>query len=416
MRKISFLTASLTLATALLAACGGGNKTSVVSSRAYKGHETERDTTNFVNAHPQAVGTRLDDCQTCHKRGTFTNNKGKTVEVAACSYCHLVQHPDTTLVSPAVPATIADTLNAYGAAYLAGGKTKQALLDLDGQDSDGDGYTNGAEIADGRYPGDASSMPGLPAAPTRSLGLADLEAMPAHSEFLLANSSKQQFDEYVTYSGVKIRDLLNGIKPGLADDPGVAGITVISPDGFIKSRTTADINTQYPAGKYYAGLDTAHLGEICGYVKYPNTIPETSIGTDGVAILDEQWLMLAYERDGAPLDPSNLDPTSGKINGEGPYRFVVPQKDLTIDGAQISPGMPDRGQDYPTDCSNGLEYVATGQNESQAQYHNAGDMARGVIAIRIDPMPAGYEEFDYRNGGWAYIPTSTLIVYGYGVQ
>ncbi len=49
-------------------------------------------------------------------------------------------------------------------------------------------------------------------------------------------------------------------------------------------------------------------------------------------------------------------------------------------------------------------------------HHNAGSMVRGVIAIRIDPMPAGFEEVDYMNGGWAYVDGRQLIVYGHGVQ
>jgi hypothetical protein len=42
-------------------------------------------------------------------------------------------------------------------------------------------------------------------------------------------------------------------------------------------------------------------------------------------------------------------------------------------------------------------------------------MVRGVVAIRIDPMPAGVEEFDYMNGGWAYVDAGRLIIYGHGV-
>jgi len=35
--------------------------------------------TNFVNVYRNALGTRLDDCQTCHKGGTFTyESSGKT--------------------------------------------------------------------------------------------------------------------------------------------------------------------------------------------------------------------------------------------------------------------------------------------------------------------------------------------------
>ena len=40
----------------------------------------------------------------------------------------------------------------------------------------------------------------------------------------------------------------------------------------------------------------------------------------------------------------------------------------------------------------------------------------GVIAIRIDPMPAGVEEFDHMNGGWAYVDAGQLILYGHGVR
>lgn len=43
-------------------------------------------------------------------------------------------------------------------------------------------------------------------------------------------------------------------------------------------------------------------------------------------------------------------------------------------------------------------------------------MVRGVIALRIDPMPPGVEEFDYRNGGWALIDAEQLIIYGNGIR
>jgi len=46
-----------------------------VSSRAYVGHETDADMNGFIRQYPGAAGTRLDDCQTCHRggvRGTDT--------------------------------------------------------------------------------------------------------------------------------------------------------------------------------------------------------------------------------------------------------------------------------------------------------------------------------------------------------
>ena len=43
-------------------------------------------------------------------------------------------------------------------------------------------------------------------------------------------------------------------------------------------------------------------------------------------------------------------------------------------------------------------------------------MVRGVVAIRVNPMPDGYEDFDYQNGGWAYIDGHAILVYGFGIE
>jgi hypothetical protein len=87
------------------------------------------------------------------------------------------------------------------------------------------------------------------------------------------------------------------------------------------------------------------------------------------------------------------------LNGEGPYRVVVPQS---------RPGAPDRGSSFPTDHNDGWDY-------DSGKDHNAGLCVRGVVAIRINPLPAGYEEFDWKNGGWALIEKRQLLVYGAGV-
>ncbi len=389
----------LILPTMLVAPACGDDDNDIVSSRAYKGHENDLDNHYFVNEFPDTVGTRLDDCQTCHTGGTFSyisHDATRTAQLNACDFCHLVLNPSSDYIE-AQPESYADTLNPYGAAYLAAGRSRTALRDIVDDDSDGDGYSNGEEIAALRYPGDPSSMPGQQVAPTLEYTEMDLQAMPSHEEFLLANSHKQQFDDYATYVGVKIKDLLE--QAGVTLDASlITGITVIAPDGYMKDFTFEDIVNPYPAGLYYAGLDTASLGTECGFVTYPDTLPEGL--TDGGEIPGEQWLMLAYERDGLPLDESNLDITSGKINGEGPFRIIVPQSD---------PGAPDRGSSYsPTTCEDGFDY-------NDAYDHNAGDMVRGVIAIRVNPLPDGYEDFDAYNGGWAYIDGHSVIVYGAGV-
>src|SRR5689334_4305597 len=74
----------------------------------------------FVAAYPKTGGTRLDACVTCHS-------------------------PD------------GNTLNAYGAAVKKATVSFQAVEKLD---SDGDGFTNRAEIDALSFPGDPKDRPG----------------------------------------------------------------------------------------------------------------------------------------------------------------------------------------------------------------------------------------------------------------
>jgi hypothetical protein len=395
MRKLSWFGIAGILVLSLAIWQCGGSEEDVVSSRAYKGHATDQDILNFVKQYPDTVATRLDDCQTCHTDGTITIS-GKANYKNACDFCHYLEYPDTSTTDiVGAPATYADTLNTYGTAYLQNGRDQKAIKTIGELDSDGDGALNKDEIAALRFPGDSGSNPSKEIAPIKVLSMDELKAMPSHSEFLLANTTKQQFDTYSSYKGVKILDLLTEL--GI-DTTQVTGITVIAPDGFTKDFNIAKINSAYPQGQFYGGLDVATLGSTCGFVEYPATIPA---GITGTVIPDEQWLILAYERDGAPMEASYLDSASLKISGEGPLRIVVPQS---------TPGSPDRGSTYsPTNCNDGYDYV---KNKD----HNAGDMVRGVMAIRINPLDAAYEEFDYTTGGWSYIDNEQLVVYGFGIN
>ncbi|MEW6753211.1 MAG: GEGP motif-containing diheme protein [Candidatus Latescibacterota bacterium] len=369
---------------------GPGEK---VSSRAYKGHANDQDMDHLVAAYPSIAGTRLDDCQSCHTGGQVTTGTRTTFR-NACDYCHLVPFPVTGATGG--PVRFEGTLNPYGLAYKAAGRSPAALRSLAGQDSDGDGYGNAEEIADSRYPGSPDSRPGQPRAMLRVLDLADLQAMPTHQEFLLANSHKQQFDTYATYRGVRLRDLLEAVGVDLGE---VTGITVVAADGFMKSFGVDAVLRQYPDGVFHSGLDTGTRGTECGFVDYPAALPQGLV--DGGRIPDPQWLLLAYQRDGGPMDVSYLDPVSGKIEGEGPLRLVVPQDPA---------GAPDRGSSYsPSGCDDGYDL-------NDGASHNAGDMVRAVVALRVDPMPAGVEEFDARNGGWAFVDAGQLVVYGQGIE
>jgi hypothetical protein len=385
-------------AAVLGAACSSDDKSAdIISSRSYRGHESDVDITNFVNVYPATVGTRLDDCQTCHRASNFTEaNGGSVITKNPCDFCHLIQNPETGFIEP-LPVTYRDTLNPYGIDYFDTGRSRDALAAIGPKDSDGDGYGNQVEIADVKYPGDPDSHPGQQSVPLHVFTMAELQAMPATSQFLLANSARQAFDEYATYKGVTIRDLLvaAGVEPTA---PEIQGITIIAPDGYMMDMAMDEVNQAFPTAVFYGGLGVDTLGATCGLVEYPDPLPAGL--ASGQPIPGEPWLLLAYERDGVPLDMAVLDITTAKLQGEGPFRLIVPQ---------AVPGAPDRGSQYsPSGCGDEYDY-------DQTKDHNAGAMVRGVVGIRVNPLPAGYEDFDYRNGGWAFVANQTVAVFGYGV-
>lgn len=373
----------------------------VVSSQSYAGHENDADSNYLVRAYPALVGTRLDDCQTCHTAGTvYEEDEGEldAVEMNPCSYCHLIPYPDDAYVQ-GVPATFEATLNSFGLDYKNAGRTKDAVLAIQDVDSDGDGHSNDAELAGGFYPGDSTSVPGQPVAPYLTYEYAELTALATHDQFLLMNSHKQEYDNYSRYVGVKVKDIL--ADAGAQLDEG-GSITFIAPDGYAKDFYYDEIDSAYPAGRYYANLDPGSFQDPDqGFVTYPpaDQIPDGVV--DGGEIPGEQWLMVAYARDGADLDKSYLDPTSGRLEGEGPYRNIVPQS---------TPGSPDRGSRYsPSGYNDGWDY-------DDSKDHNAGLCVRGIVAIRVNPLPEGYEEFDWKNGGFSLLEKKQLLIYGAGIE
>jgi len=367
-----------------------------VSSRAYVGHEKDADIKDFIRQYPAAAGTRLDDCQTCHRggvRGTDTER-----EYSPCGYCHLLVFPNPKYKT-GVPRTATDTLNAYGLDYKKAGRVFDAFAAVAGLDSDGDGHRNSIEIADLRHPGDAASKPGLPLVPTLSLGWDEIRRLPVQSQFMLMNTSKERTDDYVLYRGVRIIDLLSAAKIYLT---GVTGVTVFAPDGYSVDYTVEDIQAPFPRGIFYAGPRSSEDPEQA-FVKYPADLPAGV--KDRKKLPTAPWLLLAYERDGLPLDLSAYEPGTGRLAGEGPFRLVKPQRDLW--GDKANPGRPDRSQKSKT-FGDGWDYVP-------GIDHNAGACVRGACVIRVNPMPEGCEEYDWKNG-WSLISEKKVVIYGRGVR
>lgn len=373
-----------------------GSVQDAVPSRAYVGHENDADMRGFIRHYPSAAGTRLDDCQSCHRGGVKGTDTER--EYSPCGYCHLLLYPNARYTT-GVPKTMADTLNAYGLDYRKAGRTAEAFAAIDGLDSDGDGYRNGFEVAGLRNPGDSASRPGLPQAPSVSLGWDEIRGLPVHSQFMLMNTTKEPTDDYVLFKGVRVIDLLSAAKVNLS---GVTGITVFAPDGYSIDYSLEDIQAPFPSGVYYAG-PKAFEGSERKFVKYPAELPPGL--RDGGKIPGEPWLLLAYERNGAALDPSSYEKGTGRLDGEGPYRLVRPQRDLS--GDPKKPGRPDRSQKSKT-FGDGWDYVP-------AMDHNAGACIRGACVIRVNPMPEGYEEYDWKNG-WPLIMDKKIVIYGRSIR
>jgi len=351
---------------------------------AYSAHQNDQDVNNFLAVYPFAKGTKLDDCALCHPGGKASD--GKTY--GSCDFCHLsygLQPPHG-----AVP------LNSYAQAYKDAGSSLEALTKIEGGDSDGDGFKNGDEIRALFFPGDAKDYPGLIPSHTVVMNQERILALPSHSQFLLANASKQR-DGYIRYGGVKVKDLIKAI--GVR--PEATQITVFAPDGFSKSfpidapdpqtpgSIQYDVVGPYPRGFYYGGLDFVDYTYDPGY---PHE--------DGFKIPDRLYLLLGYLRDGDPLkkgrliqDPAN--PARLVLDGEGPYRLIVPQKVA---------GPPDRGSNDAKQ-NDGWDY------DSQKD-HNWGASVRSVAAIRVDPLPEGTTDFRWQEGGWNLVDNARLVIYG----
>ncbi len=388
---------ALVAAIVIAATAGGGAGASQdpVSSRAYAGHENDADMKGLIRQYPGAAGSRLDDCQTCHRGGIKGTDTER--EYSPCGYCHLLVFPNERYKT-GVPKDYEATLNGYGLDYKRAGRAFEAFAAIDGRDSDGDGHLNGAEIADLRNPGDPASRPGLPQAATVSIGWDEIRGLPGHKQLMLMNTTKEPSDDYVVFKGVRVIDLLSAVKVYLT---GVTGITVFAPDGYSVDYSLADIQAPFPAGYYYEE-PRSFAGERA-FVKYP---PELPAGVrDARAIPGEPWLLLAYERNGRPLDPSAYESGTGRLSGEGPYRLVKPQRDLSGDPKR--PGRPDRGQRAKA-FGDGWDYVPT-------MDHNAGACIRGACVIRINPMPQGFEEYDWKNG-WPLIGDRKVVIFGYGIR
>jgi hypothetical protein len=364
----------------------------VGAEAAYDHGGADTDSAKFLEVHPEKAGTKLDSCALCHTSGTYENAKGKLVTLGSCQWCHHAFGYDAS-------GDIDDTLNAYGQDYRDNGATAASFAAIDPLDSDGDGFTNAEEIDALRFPGNAGDDPTKVAAPFRVYTLEELEKLPVHTQFMLMNTTKSG-DFYVQYSGVAIEDLL--------DDAGMlplaVGIRAYAPDGFSQYHPLAfDPDPQLypvlgaypPADYYYKDEADISVNLEYGWCDYSSPYSEGRVNGDPIVNENGLKLLLAYRRDDSDLEPGVLT-EDNKLDGEGPFRVVTPQK---------VPSPPDQSSTYDGTSRPIWPYDEEGD-------HNAGYATRSATMIQIDPLPEGTTEIDTLEAGWEYVDEGKIIVYG----
>lgn len=346
-------------------------------------HQGERDSASFLAAFPGKAGGKLDQCVLCHSGGRL-EKKESPIVLGSCQWCHFKYGYDRR-------GPLDATLNAYGREYLKAGRDAAAVTAISGRDSDGDGFSNGAEVAADRFPGNAGDDPRKIPAPMRIYTRSQLEALPQHSQFLLQNAAKSG-DEYAEFSGVTMETLLR--------DAGMlasaTGITVFAPDGWSQYHPLRPVDDPamypvfgaYPEAVYHFTPAAAAWCEA--------SAPSCAGRKPGEAIRVAGGLrmLLALKREGRAMRQAVLN-RENKLDGEGPYRVIVPQK---------APSPPDRSS-------------KDGDREGLWPYradwdHNAGSSTRSVTLIRVEPLPEGTTDIDHAEAGWKASEEGKLVIYG----
>ena len=359
-------------------------------------HAGEADAPNFLLAYPKLAGTKLDNCTLCHTGGSYISS-GKTTTLGSCQWCHYKYGYNKS-------GDITATLNTFGKDYLAQGRNKAAFAAIEAKDSDGDGFTNIAEINAIRYPGDATDDPTKIVAPFRIYTKAQLQAMPQSTQFMLMNTTKSG-DSYGEYSGVVMQDLLK--TAGMTST--ATKITVYAPDGFAQGHPLEDsalnigssyspfVNGTYPAATYYydTQADKA-LNAASGWCDYSS--PRTAGRKHGDALTNTNGLrlLLALKAEGKDLVPGVMDATNRlTTTSEGPFRTISPQKVV---------GPPDQ-------ASTSANQAVKWPYDTTAD-HNAGFSSKCATIVKVEPLPTGTTDINVLESGWNYIDQQKIVIYG----
>lgn len=364
--------------------------TPLTVSAAYH-HSDDTDSDIALQAYPTIEGTKLDSCALCHTGGEYVKND-KTVELGSCLWCHYTYGYDES-------GDIDETLNDYGRDYRDNGRSLGAFPLIETIDSDGDTYTNKTEITALRFPGDPNDDPSMVPAPYMVISRDEMESnLPYHEQTMLMNTHKSG-DFYTNYGGVPMSDLLDYAE--ILDT--ATGITAYAPDGwsqyhpldYVDDPLMYHVYGEYPPADFY-WEEEADVDEnvIYGWCDYSSP---AVLGLEPYKPIDVPGglqMILAYKRDLEYLETGILT-TDNKLDGEGPFRVVPPQK---------VPGPPDQSSKADD------QDVIWPFNEDWD--HNAGFATRSTTIIKVDPLPEGTTDIDTLEAGWNYVDEGKILIYG----
>ena len=356
------------------------------SASAYYRTHREPDSDLFFKTYPKLVGTRLDGCGVCHIRSMAPapgQTDGKAVPVSYCDTCHELTD---------YGRKPANTLTSYGIDYRNYGRNAAALAAIEKLDSDGDGISNGDELAAMSNPGDAQSVPGQKPAPYVILSYDELVkkgVTVAEHAFFVNSAKSREGDGYSDIRGFPLIEVLKAA--GLSEE--ALSVDVISIDGYAKTFSIDQLRRMYAQAAPVFGLGKETLGE-CGWVRY-----DAKNLREGVP-LPNAPILLSFEENGRSYEPASID-DGGRLSGSGPFRVTAPQ--------MKNPGVPDISLNATDEC---VQKVP-----EQYRYHrdyekNADYCVKATVAIRVNPLPPGAMDIDWPQYMKKAIEEKSVVVFG----
>ena len=361
---------------------------SSVSAYFKSGMHREGDSALFFKTYPQLIGTRLDGCEVCHVRTTAIphgQENGTPVRMSACDSCHMLTD---------YGRKPGNTLTPYGIDYLKHGRAAGALYAIEKLDSDGDGVSNGDELAAITNPGDPQSVPGTKPSAHVVFSYDDLikKGVAVIEQALFVNVNRgggSGGDRYTDVKGFPLIDVLEAA--GLSED--AVSVDVISIDGFSTTFSIEQLRRMHPQSAPVFGLDKEALGE-CGWVRY-----EAKNLKEGVPLPDAK-ILLSFEEGGRIYDPARIN-SEGRLNGSGPFRIAAPQL--------RNPGVPDIAVNAPKECT----LKVPEKHRYNRDYEKNGDYnVMAVVALRVNPIPPGEIDIDWPQYTKNAIEEKSVVIFG----